>query len=119
MNTGTLIYIITMGWALIIQGGITYLFSKKQDYTLLSGFSNLPKVNFKTNGFATSGILKGHFNLEEPYGNGLLFIQKKSAPYLYVATEEDYVIINRKKPNELTEIYKELSYEIKNVDGVN
>ena len=247
MKTGTLIYIIAMGWSLIIYGGITYLFSKKQDHTLLSGFSNRPKeekeylrengyldalnklfvttfwiffvafilgllpipfafeislgvfilvlmiglvwiqryevphkrkkmlwimgafstgtiifivviigigyidndikiedetftvtgmygvewdiadietvelmdtlpdVNFRTNGFATAGILKGNFNLEEPYGNGLLLIEKNSAPYLYIETKEDYMIINRKDPKETTKIYNELL----KYDGVN
>jgi len=240
MSTGALIYLITMGWTLIILGGITYLFRKKQDYTLVSGFSNrpdeekeflkesgyidalgrlltttfylflaafifgllkvpfafeislgvfilvlmigiiwiqryevphkrkkmfwitgiisaatiifiaaitgigyidnkvnvhentfeitgmygvewnlaeiekvellneLPKVEFRTNGFAISGILKGRFTIEEPYGNGLLFIQERTAPYLYVATNEEYVIINRKNSSETKEICEDL-----------
>src|SRR5690625_5044852 len=32
-----------MGWTLIIHGGITYLFAKKRDLSLLNGFSNRPE----------------------------------------------------------------------------
>src|SRR5690625_6640662 len=32
-----------MGWTLIIHGGITYLFAKKRDFSLLNGFSNRPE----------------------------------------------------------------------------
>src|SRR5690625_3916882 len=32
-----------MGWTLIIHGGITYMFAKKKDFSLLSGFANRPE----------------------------------------------------------------------------
>lgn len=78
------------------------------DIETIELMNTLPEVNFRTNGFATAGILKGNFNLEPPYGNGLLFIQKNSAPYLYIETKENYMILNRKDPKETTEIYNEL-----------
>lgn len=240
MNTGTLIYIITMGWSLLIIGGLTYLLVKKKDYTLISGFSKRsdkekeylaksgyldalskllhisfwiffitfilgllsvpygmeiglvvfvlvlmigiifvqryevphkrkkmlwimsiisaatilfigiivgigymeneikvendtftitkmygvewdiadihivelleehPNVISKTDGFATSGILKGRFVLEKPYGKGKLFIQNKSGPFLYIETKEEYVIISRKDPADTEELYYDL-----------
>src|SRR5690625_7779885 len=43
MDKGKLIYILTMGWTLIIYGGLTYLVAKKKDYMLLSGFHRRPE----------------------------------------------------------------------------
>ncbi|MBU5465931.1 DUF3784 domain-containing protein [Virgibacillus sp. MSJ-26] len=241
MDKGKLIYILTMGWTLVIYGGLTYLFAKKKDYMLLSGFHRrpeeeqeylqksgyldamgklltitfwifvavfilgllpipygfelgigifliallggmvwvqryevphkrkkktwitasisgasllfiigaigygyldndvqvnhdtfeitgsygvewkidtiesvklldaLPKVKMKTNGFAPGNLLKGKFRLEEPYGTGRLFIDKKAdTPVLYVATQDDYVMINRKNKNDIDDMYRKL-----------
>lgn len=240
MSTGTIIFIITMGWALIIHGGLTYLIVKKKEYSLISGFLNrpkeeqeyliqngymealgkifkvsfylfaatfllgllpipygfeigialflivllggliwmqkyevpqkrkkmywitsiimavtvalvggltiaglvdnevtvnheafkisgmygvewpieeiksvelldtLPEVITKTNGYASSGQLKGHFLLEEPYGSGLLFVNLKNPPYLYVATNKDFLILNKKNSEETKTIYESL-----------
>ena len=241
MSTGKLIYIITMGFTLISFGGITYLFKKKKDFSLLSGYSNrpeeekqylqesgylkamsnvfftsfwiilvtfivglfpipwafeiglsvfiiylmigfiwvqryevphkrkkmywlsgilsggtlifiaviatlgfidnndfhihedtfeisgmygvewdlediekvqlldeLPEVIMRTNGFAMSNVLKGKFNLEEPYGSGLLFIQGDEKPYLAIITEDSYIIMNRKESEETIQLYDEL-----------
>lgn len=57
MSTGKLIYIIVMGWTLIVIGGITYLFKKQKDFTFLSGFSNRPdeeKQYLKESGYLTA-----------------------------------------------------------------
>lgn len=43
MSTGTMIYIITMGFSLCIFGGITYLMNKTGDFSILNGFSNRPE----------------------------------------------------------------------------
>lgn len=69
----------------------------------------LPEVEMKTNGFAAGNLLKGKFRLEEPYGIGRLFIDKKAnTPVLYVATKDDYVMVNRAKDNDIKSIYKQL-----------
>ncbi|MBS4219901.1 DUF3784 domain-containing protein [Bacillus sp. FJAT-49711] len=240
MSTGTIIFIIAMGWALIIYGGLTYLIVKKKEYSLISGFlhrskeeqeyliqngyiealgkilkitfylfaatfllgllpipygfetgislflvvllggliwmqkfeiphkrkkmywitggimavtiglvggliiagsvdnevtvnneifevsgmygiewsieeiksvellDELPEVIMKSNGFATSGQLKGRFQLEKPYGSGLLFVSGKNKPYLYVTTKKDYLILNRKNSEDTQNIYEAL-----------
>ncbi|MCJ8008596.1 DUF3784 domain-containing protein [Lederbergia wuyishanensis] len=240
MSTGTIIFIIAMGWALIIHGGLTYLIVKKKEYSLISGFLNrpkeeqeyliqngyiealgrifkitffifaatfllgllpipygfeigialflvvllggliwmqkfevphkrkkmywitsgimavtiglvgwltiaglvdnevtvnhetfeisgmygvewpikdiksvelleeLPEVIMKSDGFATAGQLKGNFLLEEPYGNGLLFVNWKNTPYLYVTTKNNYLILNRKNSEDTKNIYESL-----------
>ena len=43
MSTDTIVFLITMGFTLIIHGGLTYLVVKKQDYSLISGFYNRPE----------------------------------------------------------------------------
>ncbi len=72
----------------------------------------LPEVLIRTNGFAVAGYLKGRFRLEKPYEGGLLFIQKKSPPYVYVATADDYFILNRKQANETHEFYASIQSKI-------
>ncbi|MGP4041632.1 DUF3784 domain-containing protein [Gracilibacillus sp. D59] len=43
MDTGLIIFVIIMGWTLIIYGGITFFIVKKKHNYLISGFSNRPK----------------------------------------------------------------------------
>ncbi len=68
----------------------------------------LPVVEIRTNGISASNLLKGRFRLEDPYGTGTLFVKRNLSPYLYVATEENYLILNRDTRSETEEIYKKL-----------
>ncbi|MGP4060689.1 DUF3784 domain-containing protein [Halobacillus sp. H74] len=43
IDTGRIVFIIVMGWSLIIYGGLTYLVVKKKEYGLLSGFGSRPE----------------------------------------------------------------------------
>ncbi len=73
----------------------------------------LPHVLVKSNGFAIEGHLKGRFRLEDPYGGGLLFVKTKAGPpYLYVAAESDFVILNRKEAAETKMLYDALKTSI-------
>jgi hypothetical protein len=73
----------------------------------------LPEVEYKANGFATSNILKGKFRLEEPYGRGLLFIEKGLKPYLFIEKEDNFVFLNRENAEETIQIYNELKQMLK------
>lgn len=73
----------------------------------------LPEVLIRNNGMATTNLLKGKFRLEEPYGKGRLFIRKGKSPYLYVATKEDYVLINKDSKEEIETIYNQLLHNWK------
>lgn len=74
----------------------------------------LPDVITKSNGFATSGVLKGRFRLEEPYGGGgLLFVKGEKGPFLYVATDSEYLILNRDDHHETEQLYKTLNGRLK------
>ncbi|MBS4201810.1 DUF3784 domain-containing protein [Bacillus sp. FJAT-49732] len=79
-----------------------------EDITSVELLEELPEVIMKSNGFAASGQLKGRFQLEEPYGSGLLFVNGKNKPYLYVTTKKDYLILNRKNSEDTKNIYESL-----------
>lgn len=68
----------------------------------------LPEVVVKNNGFAAFGRLKGTFRLEEPYGKGKLFVYKGYEPYLYIAKDDDYLIINYKTKKETKKQYERI-----------
>jgi len=68
----------------------------------------LPVVELRTNGASTENWLKGKFRLEEPYGTGKLFVRRGNTPYLYIAFEDEYIILNRETKSETEDIYKEL-----------
>lgn len=92
---------------LIITGayGVEWALAEIKEVELLD---ELPKVKLRANGISTTNQKKGKFVLEEPYGRGLLFIKGNTSPYLYVATEEDYVILNRENKEETIKIYNKL-----------
>ncbi|HLR51438.1 MAG TPA: DUF3784 domain-containing protein [Candidatus Avamphibacillus sp.] len=85
-----------------------------EDIEIVELLDKLPEVHLKTNGFATGNLLKGRFRLEDPYGSGLLFIHKNSdSKVLFVATNDEYVMINKKNANETEEIYEQLITVVK------
>ncbi|MBM7553574.1 DUF3784 domain-containing protein [Thalassobacillus pellis] len=43
MDTDRIVFLIVMGWTLIIHGGLTYLIVKKKEYGLISGFGTRPE----------------------------------------------------------------------------
>lgn len=82
---------------------------KVSDIESVELLDELPDVKVKSNGFAAAGHLKGRFMLENPYGGGLLFIRANAGPpYLYVATDDDYLILNRSDGEETKTLYEAL-----------
>ncbi|MGM8214862.1 DUF3784 domain-containing protein [Bacillaceae bacterium W0354] len=73
----------------------------------------LPEVEYKSNGFATSDLLKGKFRLEEPYGKGILFVRKGYKPYLYVSMGDEYIILNRGNETDTKDLYQSLLRKIR------
>ncbi|MDY0407627.1 DUF3784 domain-containing protein [Virgibacillus soli] len=81
---------------------------KLSDIDEVEMFDTLPEIISKTDGFATSNLLKGKFILEKPYKKGRLFIQNRDAPILCVTKGKDHIFISRKDPEETLQIYKKL-----------
>ncbi len=52
--------------------------------------------------------LRGHFRLER-IGNGQLFIERNTPPYIIVRTRRDFVIVNFKEPERTRELYDVLA----------
>jgi hypothetical protein len=70
--------------------------------------SKLPRVLWKTNGFAGAGTLRGHFRLEE-LGNGRLYVEQGFAPYVLVRLRQGFVIVNFREPERTRALYDEMA----------
>lgn len=100
---------VTVSDDTLIVSGMYGIEWKLSDIESVELFDELPHVKVRTNGFAAGEHLKGRFLLEEPYGGGLLFVRTKTGPpYLYVATGDDYLIVNRSDAEETKLIYEAL-----------
>ncbi|MEN2467296.1 DUF3784 domain-containing protein [Ornithinibacillus sp. FSL M8-0202] len=71
----------------------------------------LPAVLKRTNGYSSENVRKGQFKLEDPYGQGKLFVAGKEGPFLYIAFDDSYVILNRESKQETVDIYEKLIQE--------
>ncbi|GGA74531.1 DUF3784 domain-containing protein [Ornithinibacillus halotolerans] len=91
----------------VISGmyGIEWPLNQIEEVRILE---ELPNVKLRKNGFSTGNIKKGMYKLEEPYGNGRLFIKGESGPYLYIAIKDDYVIFNRDSEEEVNKWFEKL-----------
>ena len=69
-----------------------------------------PVVIKKTNGSAISDICRGSFDIAE-LGVGKLFVHLNQKPFIYIITDESYVIINFKDSNKTKELYDKLMSE--------
>jgi hypothetical protein len=67
----------------------------------------LPRVQRRTNGFSFGGALRGHFRLAG-LGEGLLFVQRDTPPFVLIRTEESYVIVNYREPERTRALYERL-----------
>lgn len=77
------------------------------DITGISLDSALPRVLFRTNGFAGAGTLRGRFRVED-LGDVRLFVDIGFAPYLQVRLQRDVVFINFRKPEKTLALYEEM-----------
>lgn len=73
--------------------------------------SDTPKVLSKNNGFNSGEVRKGHFTLDE-IGRGRLFLESNRGPFVYIFTENSYVIINYKDPRRTKALYQMLLMEL-------
>jgi hypothetical protein len=78
------------------------------DITSVSLESTLPRVLVRTNGFAAGGTLRGHFTVEG-LGEGLLFVEQGSAPFVLVRLREGFVIVNLPEPEGTRALYEEMA----------
>jgi hypothetical protein len=77
------------------------------DVTDISLVPTLPCILARTNGFAGAGTLRGHFRVQG-LGEGKLFVEQGTAPYVIVRLRRTFVIINFEQPEKTQELYDEL-----------
>ena len=66
-----------------------------------------PGIRTRTDGFASGGILKGHFKLQDQ-SKVMLFIRKGIAPYILIKTRETTIYLNFGNPAKTREVYAKI-----------
>jgi hypothetical protein len=77
------------------------------DVTDISLTNTLPCILARTNGFAGAGCLRGHFRVQG-LGEGKLFIEQGTAPYVIVRLHHTFVILNFDNPAKTEALFQEL-----------
>ncbi len=72
----------------------------------------IPRIGFRTNGFAAGNTMRGSFRLDD-WGDARLYINRDSPPFLVIRTTEDrYVVVNFTDPEQTRMLYSELTAAI-------
>jgi hypothetical protein len=77
------------------------------DVTDISLANTLPCILARTNGFAGAGTLRGHFRVQG-LGEGKLFVEQGTSPYVIVRMRRTFVIINFEQPSKTEGLFDEL-----------
>lgn len=75
-----------------------------REVTDLSLQQSLPRILLRTNGYALGSTLRGHFNVEG-LGNGQLFIEASTSPFIVIRKNTEFVVINFQNPAETQALY--------------
>ncbi|KMK75498.1 DUF3784 domain-containing protein [Alkalihalobacillus pseudalcaliphilus] len=67
----------------------------------------LPLIQVRTNGMSVLERRLGHYRLEG-LGGGRLFIQSGEGPYIFIMTDQEYLFLNAKNPEETEAWFAEL-----------
>jgi hypothetical protein len=78
------------------------------DVTAIELLPRLPRVEARTNGFSAGGQLRGHFRVSG-LGNGMLFVDTGTPPYVLVRLREGFVIVGLDTPGKTTALYDEMA----------
>lgn len=77
------------------------------DIESLSLESDLPRILARTNGTGAGRTLRGHFRLDK-LGDGQLFLEYGSAPYLLVRTHDSFVYVGYSDPARTRQVHADL-----------
>ncbi len=78
-----------------------------RDVTSVSLLPRLPSLR-RTNGFAASGVLRGHFSTPD-LGAGMVFADQGSPPFLLVRTATTFVIVGSPDPGQTQALHDALA----------
>lgn len=90
--------------AVVVKSG---LYSERMawgDVTALSLEPSLPRILVRTNGYALGSTLRGHFQVAG-MGDGQLFIDAASPPFIVVRAGERWVVVNDADPAKTREAF--------------
>jgi hypothetical protein len=79
-----------------------------RDVSSITLETTLPRILRRTNGYAASGTLRGHFDVAG-LGNGQLFIQADRPPFVLVRATDRFLIVNFEDPLRTQTFYEELT----------
>jgi hypothetical protein len=85
--------------------GLTINYS---DIKQLDTLSSLPRIQMRTNGYASGKSLKGNFRLQNKE-NAKLFITKRVPPYILIRTDELNLYLNFKESKKTVDLFKTLT----------
>lgn len=68
----------------------------------------LPRVLWKSNGFAGAGTRRGRFQVEG-LGEGHLYVEDGMAPYVVVRLRQGFVIVNFREPERTRALFEEMA----------
>lgn len=71
---------------------------------------SIPLIKLKTFGYSLGEIRRGKFKLEK-IGTGKLFLETNKGPYVYLATDESFIIINFRDETKTKELYEKIMSE--------
>jgi hypothetical protein len=89
-----------------IKGGVFYSVKFEfKDLAAIDTIPILPKIILRTNGFSTIRSLRGHF-LAKEIGRVILFVDRKSSPFIYFELNSGKKIyLNFKNPEDTIDYY--------------
>jgi hypothetical protein len=74
------------------------------DITAVSLEGTLPRVLWRSNGFAGAGTLRGRFQVEG-LGEGRLYVEEGFPPYVLVRLRQGFVVVNFREPERTRALY--------------
>jgi hypothetical protein len=81
---------------------------RADDVTAVDLLDRLPTIEARTNGFAAGGLLRGHFRVRG-LGDGKLFLDTGTAPWILVRLRRGFVILGLDAPEKTTALYEEMA----------
>jgi hypothetical protein len=84
--------------------GLTENMENIQEISLLN---TIPAIERKNNGFGFGSVRKGKFRLQN-WGEGKLYLISDTPPFIYIKTQNSYLLVNYKNPGQTNDPYRSL-----------
>ncbi|HEY4121875.1 MAG TPA: hypothetical protein VGM56_28610 [Byssovorax sp.] len=88
-----------------VKSGLYKVDVPLKDVTEVRLDASIPRILRRTNGFASGGSLRGHFDVDT-LGAGQLFVDIKHGPFVFVRTADTYFYVSYDDPARTQELYE-------------